>query len=236
MTTINNTSDLVRILREHPDWAVTLRSILLTEDLLDLPHRFDEFVQSTEGRFHQLETGQSGLMESVGAFNGRIDSLGDRLGTSFNALNGRMDNGFGAAYELKVERNIHSLAGKHVDLRGVQVLRGALLPMDGRLREACEQAEVNGQITAQLLTELWAADLILSGWDRRTSLTVHAVMEASITVGDNDIIRASDRRETLAEVSGNTVIAAVVGAHIDQTRRDLAIARGVRVIQMPEDY
>ena len=128
------------------------------------------------------------------------------------------------------------MAGRHLDLRAVQVLRGALLPLDGRLREACEQSEGTGQITAQQLTEPWAADLILSGRDRHTSSTVHAVMEASITMGDNDIIRASDRRETLAEVRGDAAIAAVVGAHIYRTRRDLAIAREVRVIQMPEDY
>ena len=58
MTTINNISDLVRILREHPDWAVTLRSILLTEDLPELPRRVDEFVQSTGGRLQQLDSGQ----------------------------------------------------------------------------------------------------------------------------------------------------------------------------------
>ena len=48
MTTINTIEDLVRILREQPAWADTLRALLLTEDLLDLPARFDRFVQSQE--------------------------------------------------------------------------------------------------------------------------------------------------------------------------------------------
>ena len=48
MTTINTIDDLVRILREQPAWAEAVRSLLLTDDLLDLPARFDRFVQSQE--------------------------------------------------------------------------------------------------------------------------------------------------------------------------------------------
>ena len=48
MTTIDNIADLVRILKEQPEWADTIRSILLTEELLNLPARFAEFVQLTQ--------------------------------------------------------------------------------------------------------------------------------------------------------------------------------------------
>ena len=48
MTTIHTIDDLARILREQPAWADTLRSLLLTDDLLELPARFDRFVQSQE--------------------------------------------------------------------------------------------------------------------------------------------------------------------------------------------
>ena len=37
MTTINDINDLVRILRENPDWADAVRGVLLSKDLLDLP-------------------------------------------------------------------------------------------------------------------------------------------------------------------------------------------------------
>ena len=48
MTTINTIDDLVRILREQPAWAEAVRAVLLTDDLLDLPARFERFVQSQE--------------------------------------------------------------------------------------------------------------------------------------------------------------------------------------------
>ena len=37
MTTINDIHDLARILRENPDWAETMRGILLGKELLELP-------------------------------------------------------------------------------------------------------------------------------------------------------------------------------------------------------
>ena len=47
MTTINDISDLVRILREDPAWAEAVRSVLLTQELQSLPERFDRFVELT---------------------------------------------------------------------------------------------------------------------------------------------------------------------------------------------
>ena len=41
MTTINTIEDLARILREQPTWAEALRAILITQELLDLPARFE---------------------------------------------------------------------------------------------------------------------------------------------------------------------------------------------------
>ena len=38
---------LVRILKEQPEWAAAIRSLLLSEELLALPARFAEFVQVT---------------------------------------------------------------------------------------------------------------------------------------------------------------------------------------------
>ena len=37
MTTINDIHDLVELLQNHPDWAETLRNLILIRELLDLP-------------------------------------------------------------------------------------------------------------------------------------------------------------------------------------------------------
>ena len=54
MTTINTIEDLARILREQPTWAEALRALLLTQELLDLPGRFERFVE-TQREFNQAQ-------------------------------------------------------------------------------------------------------------------------------------------------------------------------------------
>ena len=72
MTTINTIEDLARILRDQPTWAEALRALLLAQDLLDLldlPGRFDRFVETqhetnrlTDRRLNAIE-GQLGNLE-----------------------------------------------------------------------------------------------------------------------------------------------------------------------------
>ena len=53
---MNDIADLARILREQPEWADAIRSILLGQELLELPQRFAEFAEATNERLTRLET------------------------------------------------------------------------------------------------------------------------------------------------------------------------------------
>ena len=77
MTTINTIEDLARILREQPTWAEALRALLLTQELLDLPARFDHFVQVqqetnqlTDRRLNAIEPFLDGLEGRMGNIEG----------------------------------------------------------------------------------------------------------------------------------------------------------------------
>ena len=61
MTTINTMDDFARILRENPDWADTIRSLLLSKELLELPQTFAKFAESNNRRMENLERGQEEL-------------------------------------------------------------------------------------------------------------------------------------------------------------------------------
>ena len=54
-TSVNDIADFARILREQPEWADTIRSILLGQELLDLPRQFAEFAHQTNERLARLE-------------------------------------------------------------------------------------------------------------------------------------------------------------------------------------
>ena len=45
MVTINTADDLLRALRENPEWKEAVRREILTEELMSLPARFDRFVE-----------------------------------------------------------------------------------------------------------------------------------------------------------------------------------------------
>ena len=150
MTTINTIEDLARILRDQPTWAEALRALLLSQELLDLPGRFDRFVEA-----------QQKANEAQQETNRLTDQ---RL----NAIEGRLGNLEGGQYERTVRtkalarsRFILGFTGSHVALNQDGLT-------DPRLNSAIDQAIRNG------CADLFEADLIISAEDNR-----HAVVEVS---------------------------------------------------------
>ena len=302
MTTINGIEDLARILRDNPDWADTIRSILLSQELLELPGRFAEFVRLTQEsnrlineRLERLENDVGELKSGLTQVNGKIDTavealdrkiddtanqlnnkidetanrldrkidetaeqlnrkidetanqlnrkiddtaeqLNAKIDETANQLNGRMDNGFGVNYEYKVEKNIRTFAAQQLQFRSARVLYGARTGLTSELEEFVNQAQECGTITAEQSGELWALDLIFNGRRSNDGSEIYVAAEASITIGDRDITRASERAGILAAATGSLAIPAVIGARIDEQRTALAAANNVTVILMPEDY
>ncbi len=216
MTTINDIGDLVRILREQPEWAEALRGVLLSRELLELPEEFANFVKLTNANFETIY--------------GRLDTMDGR----FDAIDGRFDNGFGINYEMKVERNIRSYAGQQLGLRNTRVLRGSLSGQDSELEEITEQAVENGVITWEQNDDLWLSDLIFTGRNRTDGSVHYFTAEVSITAGDHDVVRAAERARTLSRIIGQPVTPAVVSANVDAQRNRLAGENNVVVMLVPE--
>ena len=68
MTTINSQEDFLRALRDNPEWKEAVRALILGEELLQLPARFDAFVEEqrqvnkrVESDISELKAGQSRL-------------------------------------------------------------------------------------------------------------------------------------------------------------------------------
>ena len=260
MTSINDIADLVRILREQPEWADTIRGILLGQELLELPERFASFVELTSENFrlvHQrldrietdmaevkadvarntadiaeIKTDVAEVKADVAGINARLDRMDGR----FNRIDGRMDRGFGNMYAVKVERNIRSIAGQYLNLRRVRILRGFYAPTDHDFQDRIEQAEEDGRVASEDVDALWRSDLILSGRDRTTGADRYIVIETSITVGNSDITRAKARAGTLASALGQPVTPAVAGANVDADRTATAALEGVSIALEPDSW
>ena len=102
MTTINDISDLIRILRDDPAWADAVRSVLLSQELLRLPEEvaaltkaFREHAETTNRRLESLERGQAQLQTTV---NGMGEELGNlrrgqaQLQTTVNGMGEELGN------------------------------------------------------------------------------------------------------------------------------------------------
>jgi hypothetical protein len=71
--TINDLHDLVRLLREHPEWQAELRRLILTDELLELPSLVRQLVEAqrrTEEQVAQLTEAQRRTEEASGAVDG----------------------------------------------------------------------------------------------------------------------------------------------------------------------
>ncbi len=263
MTTINDIADFARILREQPEWTDTIRAILLGKDLLDLPEQFAAFVRLTNqrlqllesrydtlderltrfieatdrnfqlvhDRLERIETDVSDIKDDIANVNVRIDQMNARI----NQVDGKLDNRFGITYEYKVQKNIPALAARYLNVRRTRVLLGGLTMMDAGLEELIEQADDDGVITDQQNTELRLIDIIFTCRRRTDGADMHVVAEVSVTINDNDIIRAAERAGILASVIGQPVMPVVVGTNIDDTRTALAASNNVTVMLMPDD-
>ena len=249
MTTINDISDLARIIREQPEWADTLRTLLLGRELLELPSRFAEFVELTTRNFQLvnerlerlesdmavvkedvsgLKTDVAGLKSDMTEVKGRLNTIEGRL----NRIDGRVDNALGSNYELKVRDNTGAIIGQLI--RRIKVLKGRASD-SSEFEELLDDAQEKGVITGEQSRQIQWIDLVLSGRRRADDAEVYLAAEISITIGDSDILRAAERAAILSACVARPVISAVIGEHIDDVRTDLAAANGVVVLLTPAE-
>jgi hypothetical protein len=226
MTTINDISDLVRILRENPDWAEAVRSVLLTQELLSFPERFNEFVELTREnnelvnrRLERLEEGQQRLERDVAELKSDVV----QLKTDVGALNGNDT-------ERRARENILNIAKDELDLS-----RGSILLARGRdtasqFLDSIEEAEAQGLITEDQADHVLLADIIIRARRGEDRQYVHGVFEVSRTIRLNDIRRARDRADAVAAATKEETIAAVIGGTIQPPQRTQAEEMNVQVL------
>lgn len=242
-TAINDIADLVRILREQPEWADTVRGILLGREVIELPKLFAEFAELTRQNFQLLREEHKADISRVEAEVSGVKAEMDGLKTEVSSLNvrvtrleGKMDNALGTNYQNKVVRNLHSILGQHQNLTRVKVLRGYQNDPDADFMEQLYQAEEQGIITHQQSNDLLLVDIICTGRRRdNRDAEIPLAIETSITIGDNDVVRAARRAEILAAILNQPAQAAVIGDSVDQPRTALAADYQVSLILHPDE-
>ena len=203
MTTINDINDLARILREQPEWVDTLRSLLLTQELLEMPDRLADLVQV-------------------------VEAMDQRLGGRLDSLEGRFSNLEGNDYERRVRYRVLSRVQLYFGMADAYLSLTQNDPEARELSRAITHALRNSVVSHDEVDDLHNTDIIISDPDNR-----HAAVEVSITASREDVERAQRRAETLGKATGGTTRAMVATVNLREDVARQAESAGVAVLVIP---
>lgn len=215
MVTINTAEDLLRALRENPEWKEAVRREILTEELMNLPGRFDRFVE--EQRQFNAET--QGFIEEQRQFNAEQRRFNDRV----EGFMERTDRRF-----ARIEDDISNMRGEYArntaigeapdiaERMGFQMMR--VLSRDD-LRELLRTSDTSGTATSQLQS-FRRADLVIEAADSDGNIHYIAV-EASNTGDERDTRRAIRNAAFLARLTGQPAHSAIASVRIDDRIQEI---------------
>ena len=238
MTTINTIEDLARILRDQPTWAEALRALLLTQELLDLPGRFDRFVEA-QREFNQAQQeaneaqrefnqAQREFNQAQREFNQAQQETNRLTDQRLNTIEGRLGNLEGGQYERTVRTRALARSRFILGFTGSYVALNQDGLTDPRLNSAIDRAIWAGLVSQDGCADLFEADLIISAEDNR-----HAVVEVSLTADRDDIDRAKTRAGTLAAITEGAVTPIIITSRLNPAQSAQAEAAGVTTFVIP---
>ena len=238
-----NIQDVIRWIQEDPEAKDELRRTLLTEELLNLPQRFDRLVDLVEqnsrdiARLYELAERNTRLAEQ----NSRdIARLVDDLHSLVKIVE-QQGQDIGMLKRLALEsalqgRAISLLSGRFKLRRG-RVMRGpVMLEVNHEFEDAVYAATDAGIITEEQNDRILNTDLVARALDRATGNVVYVAAEASFTIEPGDMRRAHETARALRLVfPSSEVKTAVFGAAISIQNSAWAKQEGVEafILELP---
>ena len=191
MTTINNQDDFLEALRNNPQWRDAVRAQILGEDLMQLPVKFDAFVEEQKAQNEKFDA----FIEEQRTSHANIDTRLDRMESD----TGTMKGDFARTRTVQDAQGIASYIGlgfvRTLGVRELGDMAGDTLPRDiGRsFRNA-------GLVT-----------LATDGADTR-----YIAMEVSFTADWRDCNRAVRNAGLITRFTGKPAQAAVASVRNDR--------------------
>jgi cell division protein FtsB len=244
--------DLLRLLREHPDWREELRALLLTQELLTLPglvrelaegqERLTETVAQLAVRLDQLTARVDQLTETVAQLAVRLDQLTARVDQLTETVAQLAEEERRLAEEQRrltdgqqrLEVQMGQMRGwfleeryrTHAPAYFGRFLRQVQPVQFGRLADALRE-----RLPAGELAEVLLSDLILTGRLPTPGgpQAIWVVLEVSTTVDRRDVERAQRRAALLRQVR-YPAVAVVGGMEATAGARQAASETGVALL------
>ncbi len=134
-------------------------------------------------------------------------------------------------YEMEVGKFIQYHAGRNMELKKVQLLKGGYAQQDEELTRRTEEAGRKGLLTWERHDEIWTVQMMFSGVRRDGSETpVIVLADVNLAAGSENLDRAVNRAGILASIVSEEVIPAVICESISPERKRETEEKGVTVI------
>lgn len=234
MATINTIHDLFQLLRDNPEWADELRTLMLTTELIDLPRKFDELVEET--RAHKTSFDE--LVEETRTHNAKTDAAISELRDAQKETQNTVSD---------LQATVKVIQDDVGELKGSNAINAALRSPDLIVFALSEDLLIEKTLTAQDIGAMLRAKPGIVPQDARMSfveadLMIHAkdsegedhyiAAEVSYTVGSNDVDRAIRNAEFLRRLTDKESHAIVVGNDINGTASMIVEREGVAWYQL----
>ena len=205
MTTVNDFVDILRIIREQPEWGDALRSALLSKEVLELPQRLAEFAETFNGRLDRIEgdvTGLKGDVAELKTGQARLEGDVSELKSDVAELKAGQARLEGDVAELKVGQA--RLEGDVVELKvGQARLEGDVAELKagharlegavGNLRGAAYEQKVANNVATIVSRPLGIRRVrLVKGHGATDTMTFHDLMDDA---EDRGIITGQERVE-----------------------------------------
>jgi len=228
--------DILEALRDNPIWVEQMRAIILSEELLSLPARFNKFIKEEfrplkektdkiEKDVEVLKADVKVLKEDVAVLKQDVEILKQDVAVLKQDVRGlKVDVNTlkGESFENKVRDRAPAFFGK--------LLRRTRVITTQDFVDTLDDAVDAGLISDNERDYALNADVVVRGKMRDSGKEVILVGEASVTVDLEDVERASRRAEITARAFNQEAIGVVVGKEIADRAQKAADEYSVLVL------
>jgi hypothetical protein len=250
--TVNDLNDLLRILREQPEWLAEVRRVLLTDELLTLPDLVRELVEAQRRTDERLAEFQQRIEQQMAEFQQRIEQqmaeFQQRIEQQIAEFQQRTDQRFIELAEAQRRTDERLAEFQQRTEEQIGELKGTLLEMDYRAKvgaifgsrlkkpkvvDAGDMWDVlRDRLDEEEIRQIVALDLIVRGrlLPPQGEGELWLAVEVSYVVDQNDVMRAAARAALLRK-AGLPAIPVAAGKRLTQGASALATESRVVLVQ-----
>ncbi len=242
-TRITTVARIIHEMEEDPELKRQLRAVLLSDDLLALPKRFDHL----EGRFDHLEGRFDHLGERFDHLEDKVDVIRSDLDevksdmtevkSRLNRIDGHIGNIVGGDLERRMVSLLTPRLSQQLSLRGMEVVWHTQSTQSPNrfFMEALEDASDAGKVSAAEAQRVWDTDLVARAHRRdQQDGRVWIAVEASSSIARQDIDKVRKTADVLSAMFDEEAVPIAIGYRVRHEERAHGEAAGVTLLTVPE--